>query len=63
MSSLWWLEPGWKQTTCAQCGGTIWPQGDPDWGLCYGCKMDEHQHRMAEAEYYEQMEQNRYKDQ
>lgn len=35
--SLWWLQPGWKDTRCAQCGARIWPEGDPDWGLCAGC--------------------------
>lgn len=35
--SLWWLQPGWDEATCAQCGARIWPEGDPDWGLCFGC--------------------------
>ena len=35
--ALWWMEPGWTQTTCAGCGKTIWPEGDPDWGYCYEC--------------------------
>jgi len=35
--SLWWLEPGWDQQCCAQCGARIWPEGDPDWGLCLQC--------------------------
>lgn len=32
--SLWWLQPGWTETPCARCGQTIYPEGDPDWGLC-----------------------------
>jgi len=35
--SLWWLQPGWDQTRCAQCGAKIWPEGDPDWGVCVAC--------------------------
>jgi len=34
---MWWLEPGWTQACCAQCGAKIWPAGDPDWGFCYDC--------------------------
>jgi len=37
MSNFWWLEPGWTDTPCAQCGARIWPEGDPDHGLCYQC--------------------------
>lgn len=35
--SLWWLQPGWTDACCAQCGSRIWPEGDPDWGLCWSC--------------------------
>lgn len=35
--SLWWLQEDWNQALCAQCGRQIWPEGDPDWGLCYEC--------------------------
>jgi len=35
--ALWWMEPGWEETSCARCGRTIWPEGDPDWGLCFEC--------------------------
>jgi len=35
--SLWWLEPGWTETLCARCGRKIWPEGDPDHGVCYDC--------------------------
>ena len=35
--SLWWLQPGWTQTSCASCGAKIWPEGDPGWGYCYSC--------------------------
>lgn len=42
MSNLWWLEPAWKETLCARCGGKIWPEGDPDHGVCYDCYMEEY---------------------
>ena len=35
--SLWWLQPGWQDARCAGCGRRIYPEGDPDWGLCYAC--------------------------
>ena len=35
--SLWWLQPGWTETCCAQCGQRIWPEGDPDHGVCFSC--------------------------
>jgi hypothetical protein len=35
--TLWWLQPEWKETRCSQCGDRIWPEGDPDWGLCWPC--------------------------
>lgn len=38
--TLWWLQPGWRQTSCARCGAKIWPEGDPDWGYCYSCFSD-----------------------
>ena len=37
MSEMWWLQPGWTETLCAQCGARIWPDGDPDWGVCLSC--------------------------
>lgn len=37
MSGLWWLQPGWTQTRCADCGKKIWPEGDQDHGVCYEC--------------------------
>ncbi len=39
MSAFWWLQPGWTETLCARCGNKIWPEGDPDHGLCYPCWM------------------------
>ena len=54
--SLWWLQPGWTETCCAQCGARIHPEGDPDWGLCWPCKSREQNDRAAEDEYYRQME-------
>lgn len=35
--SFWWLQEGWTKTRCSVCGATIWPEGDPDWGMCYEC--------------------------
>jgi hypothetical protein len=35
--TLWWLQPGWDQACCSNCGKRIWPEGDPDWGACYEC--------------------------
>jgi hypothetical protein len=50
MSDLYWLRPGWKQARCARCGVTIWPDGDPDWGLCYNCFTDDLNRRHSEPE-------------
>jgi hypothetical protein len=51
MSNFWWLQPGWTETLCAACGAKIWPEGDPDHGLCYPCWQAqwEAQHRSEEA--------------
>lgn len=35
--SLWWLQPGWAETRCIKCGAKIWPEGDPDHGVCFTC--------------------------
>lgn len=35
--SLWWLHHGWTDTCCSNCGARIYPEGDPDWGLCWPC--------------------------
>lgn len=44
--SLWWLQPGWADATCASCGATIAPEGDPDWGYCWPCMQHRtEQHR------------------
>lgn len=37
MSSFWWIDPVWTSATCSCCGSKIWPEGDPDWGMCYEC--------------------------
>lgn len=53
--SLWWLEPGWKETRCSQCGAMIWPEGDPDWGKCYTCFSAELEaNRQAKEEHAQQ---------
>ena len=49
MTDLWWLRPEWKEAICAQCGTKIWPEGDPDWGLCYAC-FTEHLNRRDQTE-------------
>jgi hypothetical protein len=44
MTTLWWLQPGWKEARCISCGAKIWPEGDPDWGYCVECfdaRLDE----------------------
>lgn len=51
--SLWWLQPGWTDTTCASCGAKIWPEGDPDWGKCFRCFTDE----LEARKFYESIEQ------
>lgn len=43
--SLWWFDPDWKEACCARCGSRIWPEGDPDWGLCYDCFAEEQESR------------------
>lgn len=49
---LWWLQPGWTDTLCANCGAKIWPEGDPDWGQCYSCfsAQLEQQHQREQHE-------------
>jgi len=49
---LWWLDPSWKEARCPQCGNKIWPEGDPDWGLCYNCFGEklENERRQTEHE-------------
>jgi len=56
MSLLWWLQPGWENTTCARCGAKIYPEGDPDWGLCYSCFTDKLRQKEHEKEHYADME-------
>lgn len=51
--SLWWLQPGWAETRCSCCGSTIYPEGDPDWGLCWPCmsaQTEENERMRAEEE-------------
>ena len=62
--TLWWLQPGWKDTTCMSCGSQIWPEGDPDWGLCLPCMTDDlerhniglQRHEQCEREHEAQLE-------
>lgn len=49
--SLWWLQPGWTSTCCGRCGSTIWPEGDPDWGLCWPCMEQASYDAQLQAEY------------
>lgn len=55
--SLWWLQPGWTQACCAQCGQQIYPEGDPDWGMCFQCFSAEMEaNSEVEQQYYAEME-------
>lgn len=55
--SLWWLQPGWTDACCARCGQRIYPEGDPDWGMCFQCfSEDMDRQREEEARYYVEME-------
>jgi hypothetical protein len=49
--TLWWLQPGWTETRCANCGAKIWPQGDPDWGLCEPCFTAQLQQQYPEEQF------------
>lgn len=48
--SLWWLQPGWTETCCGRCGSKIYPEGDPDWGLCWPCMQHQTEMQKREAE-------------
>ena len=63
--ALWWLQPGWDQATCGSCGSRIAPEGDPDWGLCWGCMQAEQERQHLERQYAEQQrayEEQYYRD-
>ncbi|GIU69153.1 MAG: hypothetical protein KatS3mg002_0389 [Candidatus Woesearchaeota archaeon] len=32
-----WFNSEWVKARCYRCGNKIWPEGDPDWVLCYSC--------------------------
>lgn len=59
MSNLWWLQPGWTDARCACCGNKIWPEGDPDWGLCWPCKSEESRQQEEENRNWAEMEADR----
>lgn len=43
---------------CANCGQKIWPEGDPDHGVCYSCFMEQYQSDQEQQqadEYYAEM--------
>lgn len=56
----WWMQPGWTETRCGHCGAKIWPEGDPDWGLCFSCfnnDLDRRERiREQQREYDEKMQ-------
>lgn len=52
--SLWWLESGWTEARCARCGRKIWPEGDPDHGVCYDCYFANQPQQYPEPEYPEE---------
>lgn len=54
--SLWWMKPGWTSTCCGNCGATIYPEGDPDWGMCWPCMEQQGREQQADAEYQAMME-------
>lgn len=60
--SLWWLEPGWTDTCCARCGRKIWPEGDPDWGLCYDCFTKEIYEKEMRQEYEKEIRQEQERE-
>lgn len=70
MSGLWWLQPGWSDARCGNCGGHIQRSGgDPDWGLCWPCMQNrvnrseqDRYDAKAEQEYYEQMQQEQERE-
>lgn len=49
--TFYWLQPGWTSTRCS-CGKKIWPEGDPDWGMCYECMCASHQQEDPGPEQY-----------
>lgn len=51
MSDLYWLRPGWTDARCGCCGEKIWPEGDPDWGMCYGCFSSHLDQQYPEEQY------------
>lgn len=60
MSNLWWLEPGWTDARCMNCGANIHATGgDPDWGYCYGCFTAQMQERQSSQEIDELRAENR----
>lgn len=59
--SLWWLEPGWGDARCAQCGVNIQStSGDPDWGLCLACMQYSVEQKEVERRYYAEQEESYY---
>lgn len=59
--SLWWLQPGWADARCGNCGAHIQQSGgDPDWGLCCACMDARQQDAQQERDYYAAQEQAYY---
>lgn len=58
---MWWLQEGWTSARCGKCGDKIWPEGDPDWGLCYRCMSEDISRRSDEEQYYRQLEEEYYR--
>lgn len=54
--ALWWLEPGWTDALCGMCGARIWPEGDPDHGLCFSCWGQAHEEE--QLQYHELFHEN-----
>lgn len=47
---MWWMQPGWKDACCVDCGCNIWDAGgDPDHGRCYECFSEAFEAQRKEA--------------
>jgi hypothetical protein len=59
---MWWLQPGWKEALCIDCGKKIWPEGDPDWGRCVECFDAQLNHEREMREIDDRREDERLED-
>lgn len=47
---FYWFDKSWTQAVCS-CGTKIWPEGDPDWGMCFSCMCQQHSQQQQEQPY------------